>query len=485
MVAASSNLARGRVAPADGLWLQDSQTNRMIISGFFAVDSLSIETLRSLFEERVVRQGGGDRFPRFRWRVVWHGSTPHWQLDPDYSIDRHIVEVGDPALSTQEGLENHLALMAAEEMPTDRSPWQLQLVPRLEDGRSAVIFRLHHCLGDGIGLVPILFSMMDPAPAGESPDAEEWSAEDLSAEDLAGEDSSSLDSSAEDSSAAATAIPEAAADPAQRHANATAKGKRTGGAGFLTRAVMQGPFMVLGKLLQRRDRSALHGPLLSGDKRVAWSVPLDLDHIKRLKTAAGATVNDILTSCVAGALRHHLQASHGEEVASIRATVPVDVRSPRKPLKMENRFASVLLELPSGIAGARSRLAKVRERMRLVKRSVEPIVMFGTVRLLLTVLPQGASRRLADFLANKCTCVLTNVPGPQEPIYLAGRRVHDMIFWVPQRSEIGIGISIISFNGSVRVGVLSDREVLPRPQELIEHFHREMAALEGAFLSDD
>jgi hypothetical protein len=108
---------------------------------------------------------------------------------------------------------------------------------------------------------------------------------------------------------------------------------------------------------------------------------------------------------------------------------------------------------------------------------VVPIVVYGIQRALLSVLPQGASRGLIDFLANKCTAVVTNVPGPQREVTLAGRRVRSMMFWVPQRADIGLGISILSFAGKVQVGILADTALMPDAAELARAFEKEFEAL--------
>ena len=96
---------------------------------------------------------------------------------------------------------------------------------------------------------------------------------------------------------------------------------------------------------------------------------------------------------------------------------------------------------------------------------------------MLTVLPQAVSRGLIDFLANKCTAVVTNVPGPQRDITLAGRRVRSLMFWVPQRADIGVGISILSFAGKVQIGVIADAGLVPDPQDLVRAFEEEFEAL--------
>jgi hypothetical protein len=147
---------------------------------------------------------------------------------------------------------------------------------------------------------------------------------------------------------------------------------------------------------------------------------------------------------------------------------------------MENRFAAVPFDLPAHIADARDRLREVRRRMLAMKDSVEPIVVHLAQSLLTRALPPRASRWLIDVFANKCTCVLTNVPGPSHRITLAGRRIHDLMFWVPQRSRIGIGISLLSFSGTLRLGVISDAALMPDPQALVAAFDAELGELEAA-----
>ena len=157
--------------------------------------------------------------------------------------------------------------------------------------------------------------------------------------------------------------------------------------------------------------------------------------------------------------------------------MPVNIRPPNEPLSMGNRFAAVPLVLPAGITEVRERVAAVKQRMDALKRSVEPIVVYGLQSALLMVLPQAASKVLIDFLANKCTAVVTNVPGPQRGLVVAGRRVRSMMFWVPQRADIGLGISILSFAGKVQVGVLADAVLVPDVQELARAFEAEFEAL--------
>jgi len=155
----------------------------------------------------------------------------------------------------------------------------------------------------------------------------------------------------------------------------------------------------------------------------------------------------------------------------------VNIRSPNAPVTLENRFAAVPLQLPAGIPGLAERVSAVKAQMDALKRSVEPIVVYGIQGALLRILPQGMSRGLIDFLANKCTAVVTNLPGPQGAVSLAGHRVRSMMFWVPQRARIGLGISILSFAGKVQVGIIADRSLVPDVGEMVRDFQAEFEAL--------
>lgn len=428
---------RRPVAATDAMWLQESATNRMIINGLYTVDRMDLDTLRRLFVERVLGAEGGARWPRFTLRVIEQAGRHYWEPDPEFAIERHILAApGGDAVRTKADLQRYLGALVAQPLPEDRPRWQLLLVPELEGGRTAFVVRVHHVMGDGIGLIPVLFSLEDPQ---DEP---------------------------------------APGDPARDPALKVARPPRSK---LLTalKLPLAFPLVLLRKLLARADRSPVHGPELSGEKRVAWSDPIPLERIGAIRRGHGASVNDVLLTAVAGAFRRYVAAVGGGELAQLRASVPVNMRAAGEPLKMENRFAAVPFDLPAHIGDARERIREVRRRMLAVKDSVEPIVVHLAQSLLTRALPPRASRRLIDLFANKCTCVLTNVPGPSHRLTLAGRRIHDMMFWVPQRSRIGVGVSLLSFSGDLRLGVVSDAGLMPDPDRLVAAFDAELAELEG------
>ena len=428
---ASAN--RRPMRPQDSMWLQDLPTNLMIVNAIITVDRMDLETLRRLWQTRVMQAGDGRRYPRFSWRVVREGRRLYWQDDTDFDLAEHLFEAPEAGrIDSKEKLQSYVGELASQPLARHRPLWQMQLIPEFVEGVSAVIFRIHHCMGDGIALIAILFSLMDR----DDPSIEQF------------------------------------ANPKPVGAGKSGRSKLAVGLW----AALIAPAVLLGKMLAPRDRSRFHGPECVGIKRVAWTDGIDLEMVKAIKDALGATVNDVLMACIAGAFQRH--ATHaGEPLRRLRVSMPVNVRWPTESLEMENRFATVLLKLPVGIADVRQRVIATKRRMDRLKRSVEPIVMFGAQNVLLRVLPAGFGSRLVDFFGNKTTCVLTNVPGPQVPLSIGGRRLRAMVCWVPQRGLIGIGVAILSCSGSVRVGVIADAALLPEPGDLIAAFGDELAAL--------
>lgn len=420
-------LFREPVAGRDGVWLQDTPTNLMVINSVFTLDRMEREELRDLFGERV----RGPAYVRFTRKIVFEGSRAFWQEDPDYDLDRHIVLAaplaGDPrALVSREALQKYVGEQARLPLPDDRPLWQMQIIPEYRDGMSAVITRVHHVMGDGMSMVPILFRMMDQVSGTEA----------------------KLAPVAKDTTVWQTVA-----------------------------AVLTGPYMLTKKLLWKSDRSVIHGPALSGQKLVAWTDPIELDLLKQVKNALGATVNDVLMACVSSAFERYVETRSGKPLAQLRVSMPINIRPVSEEPRMENKFAAVMLDLPVGATDIRQRVATTKKQLDALKRSPEPLFTYGTVRVTLATLPFGVSRALINFLANKCTCVISNVPGPQDPLFMGGKRLRGMMFWVPQRADVGIGVSMLSFAGELMIGMICDTALVDDPRVFVECFSDEFRRL--------
>jgi diacylglycerol O-acyltransferase / wax synthase len=240
----------------------------------------------------------------------------------------------------------------------------------------------------------------------------------------------------------------------------------------------------------REDAEALAKLLLSpsdpstplrGDlgvaQRAAWSAPIPLDAVKAMGHASGTTVNDIVLTAVAGALRRYLRSRDGL-VEELTAFIPFNLRPLDQPLpaKLGNRFGLVFLKLPVGIGARRRRLAEIHRRMDEIKHSPEGAVSYGLLGAI-GVTPVSVERRIIEQFTAKATAVVTNVPGPRRPVYFAGAPVKGVLVWAPRSGSVPISVAIFSYAGEITVGLMVDAGLIPDPERIIAGFEREVEAL--------
>jgi WS/DGAT/MGAT family acyltransferase len=188
-------------------------------------------------------------------------------------------------------------------------------------------------------------------------------------------------------------------------------------------------------------------------------------------------VNDVLIAAVTGGIRRYME-KHEQPVDAldIRAVVPYSLRPDEDLNSLGNKFGLVFLSLPVGVRNIVNRLQVVKFRMDQIKSSPEAAVAFGILETIGMTTRQAESI-IVKIFAIKATAVMTNVPGPRGPIYVAGELLKGMMFWVPQPGDLALGVSIISYNGEVVVGVAGDQKVIPHPDEIVEGFLEEFNCL--------
>jgi hypothetical protein len=164
---------------------------------------------------------------------------------------------------------------------------------------------------------------------------------------------------------------------------------------------------------------------------------------------------------------------------AIRASVPVNLRPLDQAHKLGNAFGLVFLTLPIGIADPARRVRAIKKEMDELKGSPEALVAFGLLSLM-GLAPVEVEQLGLRFFGSKATAVLTNVPGPRQPLYMAGRKIDKVMFWVPQSGHLGLGISILSYNGGVMLGIATDAGLVPDPERIVENFKVEFEAMRAA-----
>lgn len=454
-----------RMSNVDAAWLgMDSPDNLMMVTAVLHLDeAVDRERLAQVIEHRLL-----SRFPKFSMRPLPSGSLfeqPVWTADPEFDLDRHVLEAG--ACADDKAVAELVSDLLSRPLDMRHSPWQFHLVDRpsrWEGGRpkSAVVARLHHCLADGIALASVLLSLTD-----DHPDVPPETTQQVVRTNLRDPRRPGLRQRVTEGSADVAAV--TGVDPlVPRSLRQAAQSVRFG-----WRVLSTG----LGLLFAARDpRTRLNGRL-GPRKCAAWTEPIDLGLLKRLAKELDATVNDVLLGVTAGAIRRHL-LSYGERAHDLRIFVPVDLRPPDAPVPAElgNRFGLVFVKLPVSVVDPVTRVHAVRERMDRVKATAQAASTFAIIAIV-GALPSWGHRLAVAVLGAKSTAIVTNVPGPRDPVFLAGARLKRLVFWVPQAGSVGLGVSILSYAGDVTVGVAADRNLVPDPYELTRAVETELAEL--------
>jgi WS/DGAT/MGAT family acyltransferase len=445
--------ASERMSNVDAAWLRmEKLTNQMTITAVLTFGApVSRADFRRVVEERLLR------FDRLRRRVRRSKGVqnPRWEPDPHFDLDYHVRGVELPAPGGKEQLQELASRLMSRPLDFSRPLWQFHVVDGY-DGGGAAIARFHHCIADGVTLVRVLLSLTDAtpdAPLGGAPG-------DSTADALLGVD-------------AADETP-----PASATQRLTAALKRIGRTGAQAAEGMLRGAGVLGKLAwPSPDPDTVFRGELGRRKKAAWSEAVPLPDVKAVGRALGGTVNDVLLTAVTGALGRYLER-HGQRAPGldVRAAVPVNLRPLDAPLTMGNAFGLVFLALPVGTRDPTERLRVLRRRMDRLKSSPEAPMLLGVLAAVGGT-TQAVEDRVVRYLARKLTAVATNVPGPQQTRYLAGAPMETLMAWVPQAGRVGLGLSVISYDGDVRLGIATDAGLVPDPEPLVEAFHHEFDAL--------
>jgi WS/DGAT/MGAT family acyltransferase len=458
-----SRSRREKISPVDTAWLRmDRPSNLMMICGVMLFrERLEFERLQAVVSERWLS------FKRFLQRPVLELGAASWETAADFAIDDHVVRAALPGRAGKRELQALVSQLAATPLDPARPLWQYHYVENFRGG-SAVVMRIHHCYADGIALVQVLLSMTDSGPDGPpAMPAPPMKKDRREAADPLSELSGPISGVMKMALKVGSMLVEKGAEVWLEPAKAVALAEQ---GGALTAEIAK--LALMGEDSPTRFKGA---PGVG--KRVAWAEPLPLDEVKAIGKALGASVNDVLLSCVAGALRGYLDdKGDPTDGVMIRALVPVNLRPPEKAYRLGNRFGVVFLDLPIGIENPIERLYSVRANMGTLKGSLQPILTLGLLAAA-GAGPKLLQDQLVTVLARNATAVMTNVPGPQQPLYMAGARIERFMFWVPQSGDIGMGASILSYNGEVQFGLITDRKLCPDPERVIARFRPEFEKL--------
>ena len=393
--------------------------------------------------------------PRFRQKLAFpplETGRPLWVDDPNFNLEYHVRDTALPAPGSERQLRALAARVHSQALDRTKPLWEMWLVHGLEGGRFALLSKTHHALVDGVSgvdLATVLFDLQPTPAVVEHPDAPWEPRRTPSGLEMAARGMRGL-----------AGLP---FDAASRAIGAAA---RPGEALAGTREALEG----LGEVAWAGLNPAPETPLnveIGPHRRLVW-VRHELSDFKRVKDALGGTVNDVVLAVVAGALRRWLRTRGVRtEGLELRALVPVSTRARDEHHQLGNRLAAMRAPLPVYVEEPVARLRVVRHAMNGLKESKQAVgaeVLAGMQALAPPTILAQASR--LNFSTRLFNLIVTNVPGPQFPLYVLGRQLCDLfpVAFLPKRHALAV--AVMSYDGGMDFGLLGDYDAMPDLEEL-------------------
>lgn len=383
--------------------------------------------------------------PRLRQRlqfVSFQLGRPAWVDDCGFDLDHHLRRVALPPPGSRAQLETLVGGLISRQLDRARPLWELWMVEGLEDGRWALLAKVHHCLVDGVAGIGLLTAVLDSGPEAAWPAPVAW------------------------------------------HPNAPPSRLRlVGGAGIDFVVSRYRQRRALGAALHRPERALrlfsdtvvrltrpdphwLAGPI--GPSRRWSSACVPLEDVKRARARLGGTVNDIALAAITCGFRELLATGDHAGAWVPRTLVPVSMRRARDGGPSGNRLSAAFVQLPVNVDDPVERLARIRGERDHAKQSGQASAAQTLTTLaelapppLLALSARLATRLVARFGSGVASTVTTNIPGPDSPLYACGRRLEAIYPFAPIASPLRIGVTIFSYDGRLTFGVTADHDTVP------------------------
>jgi WS/DGAT/MGAT family acyltransferase len=387
--------------------------------------------------------------PRYRQRLAFvplGQGRPKWVDDPHLNLRYHLRFTALPSPGSERQLKDLAGRVFSQQLDRDKPLWEIWMVEGLEDDRFAILSKTHHALVDGISGVDIISVLFDttPDPAAPTAPGDRWLPRPIPSR----------------AQLLAEALLERGTIPAEitRSVRAVFRGPRRIAGGVRDAAVGVGAMAWAG--LNPAPPSP-YNRSIGPHRRFTW-VRADLGEIKAIKNELGGTVNDVVLATVAGALGKHLRRrGQNTDGLELKAMIPVSVRADIERGALGNKVAAIMAPLPVWCQDPVARLDILSEELRGLKSSGQAVgaqVLTDLTGFAPPTVMDQASRLVAR--QRMFNLVVTNVPGPQFPLYLAGRRMLDPFPMVPLAKNQGLGIALLSYAGKINFGLVGDYDVL-------------------------
>ncbi|GAB6021237.1 hypothetical protein CHUAL_003854 [Chamberlinius hualienensis] len=429
----------------DALSGMDVNSNNCIINGMLLTKGrFAVEAMKDLILNKVINAVDSKKkplFPKFTKCINLHADYLMWSEEANFNVDDHVRPyTGQPPKNEPE-LKNLIAHLCNNPLPNNKSGWEILLIPlesqfdvpmesnsHIKVPQTCILIRLHHAIADGLSLVRLIV------------------------EELA----------------------DNAGDFKQMLNQLTINLAR-----FLY-AFVFGPAIQCRQAVTK-DRNLVHGPKLSGMKIFDWTSAIKLSAVKDIKAATSSTVNDVIMSCLAAALRRYFVNQKVEAPDFLHSVIPVNLQGPDDPINMKNNVSFVFAHLPTGDMSSLQRLKTTKSIMDELKRSPDIISNRWFIRHCVNVIPYHIMKWFIDI--SPVSVIFSNVPGPSDTTRIKGHRINSIVPFLPHRGTIGVGVCVFSYSGDVTVSVSVDTALMNEREQvkmLLDGFIEEMQHLLNA-----
>ena len=487
-------MARTPMSVQDALWLTMDRPNSLMVidTVMWFLETPDWDAVEAVVQERLVT-----RFPVFGRRPVESDSGWMWEDDPDFDLADHIHRVRLPDSDSVDPLQEFIAAQRSVPFDKSRPLWSVYFIDNATfptgDHGAVVMGRFHHAIADGVRLVQVTLGMCDQAPSAGPTRVGKKLRRSTTPSAVAASAAKNVGRGFTDVARSTLGTASSVIGEAATTAQTAVSGDVTGAAakavsdsGNIFRqglTMLRNPERItdLTRLVSSSDNRALNdvasvGKLaLAGssvdtvwtgtpgvEKGASWAPIFELPKVKEIGKATGTTVNDVLLAAVSAALTRYLREHGDDKVDEVVWMIPVSIKplDAELPKDLGNHFALVAFRMPLGIDDVYERLDEVHQRMERIKASDEALLTFG-VQKGISQAPRPVATALTNFFANKAVGVLTNVPGPREPMTLAGTEVQGVMGWAPCSGDQPMTICIFTYNDRVAVGFGTDATLVP------------------------
>jgi diacylglycerol O-acyltransferase len=435
------------------MWNVDHPTGLTNITAMmFFKTKLDEQKVIRLLDERI------KGLKKFKEKVINKKGKPVWHFDELFDINSHIHKIALP----DAGDDKALMLMVSDliSMPLDYTKplWQIHLIENYNGG-SALLWRIHHAIGDGASLVNAMLTLTDEQPdvAIQKSVAIE---EEASSQKLKFNWKNKLNQGKQ--LAEKTVL------------NTQSLFKRPEEINHFISSIKNTTNDIISFLKSSDNQNTIYKGKLGVQKRVAWSKVMSLSDIKKISCHYHAKVNDTLLAILTGALRRHMEKHHQDTGITFNIACPVDMRKNDQEIDLGNKVGAILIQLPINTIHFEERIKIISEKTSALKKSLEPPLAYYYTEFISDFVPKSIELYAAKMLGSKLMAILSNVPGPKKPIYFAGEEIDNIMFWLPHTYSMGMALSVISYNNKVSIGITVDANLIQDPEEIIHNFEYEM-----------